>query len=84
MPPAAPHLIPEDLAAYVTGRPASTIRRWATEGRITRHPAPDRRNGVLYDVFELPAARRDPDTGALIAPAQAPPLPEYGDGHAAA
>lgn len=72
--PRAPHLIPEDLAAYFTGRPAGTIRRWATEGRITRHPAPGRSNGVLYDVFELPAARRDPDTGELLAAADTPPL----------
>lgn len=74
------HLIPEDLAAYFVGRPASTIRRWAAEGRITRHEDhSDRRNGVRYDLWELPAATRDPDTKALIAPGQAPPVKATAD-----
>ncbi len=70
-----PQLVTEDLAAYWTGRPAKTIRRWAAEGRITRHPDPARRrNGVLYDLAELPAAERDNDTRTLITPAVAPPV----------
>lgn len=69
------NLITEDLAAYFAGRPASTIRRWGLEGRITRHQDPGRRkNGVLYDVRELPAAERDPETFAVITPAKAPPI----------
>ena len=74
-----PQLVTEDLAAYWTGRPAKTIRRWAAEGRLTRHPDPARRrNGVLYDLAELPAAKRDPDTREITALAPAPPLIESG------
>ncbi|MFF7147488.1 DNA-binding protein [Streptomyces griseoaurantiacus] len=69
-----PKLVPEDLAAYWTGRPATTIRRWAAEGRLTRHHNPQRRNGVLYDLAELPEARRDEDTLALIEPGPTPPV----------
>lgn len=68
-------LIPEDLAAELTQRPPVTIRRWAREGRITRHADPGRRrNGVLYDLDELPAATRDEITGEWIIPPP-PPLP---------
>jgi hypothetical protein len=71
------HLVTEDLAAYWVGRPPSTIRRWAAERRITRHHATSgRRNGVLYDLWELPAARRDETTRAVIEPGAAPPLPQ--------
>jgi len=69
-----PQLVPEDLAAYWTGRPATTIRRWAAEGRLTRHHNPQRRNGVLYDLAELPEAERDSDTRALIRPGDTPPI----------
>lgn len=72
-----PQLVTEDLAAYWTGRPPATIRRWAAEGRLTRHyDAARRRNGVLYDLAELPAAKRDTDTRALIASADTPPVIE--------
>jgi hypothetical protein len=68
------HLVTEDLAAYWVGRPASTIRRWAAEGRITRvEDHTGRRNGVRYDLWELPAAVRDEDTKAVLEPGQAPP-----------
>jgi hypothetical protein len=69
-----PKLVPEDLAAYWTGRPATTIRRWAAEGRLTRHHNPQRRNGVLYDLAELPEAVRDEDTLALIESGPTPPV----------
>lgn len=68
------HLIDEDLAAYFAGRPKSTIRRWAAEGRLTRHPNCQRRNGVLYDVRELPYGKRDEDTFELIEPGATPPI----------
>ncbi|CAL9366716.1 helix-turn-helix domain-containing protein [Streptomyces sp. enrichment culture] len=71
-----PKLVPEDLAAYWTGRPATTIRRWAAEGRLTRHHNPQRRNGVLYDLAELPEARRDETTLALLEPGPTPPIIE--------
>jgi hypothetical protein len=74
-----PQLVTEDLAAYWTGRPPATIRRWAAEGRLTKHRDHGRRrNGVLYDLAELPAAKRDPDTRELIAPAEAPPVIDHG------
>lgn len=74
-----PQLVTEDLAAYWTGRPATTIRRWAAEGRLTKHRDPARRrNGVLYDLAELPAAERDPDTRELIAPGPTPDAIEQG------
>jgi hypothetical protein len=72
-------LITEDLAAYWTGRPATTIRRWAAEGRLTRHQdRARRRNGVLYDLAELPEAKRDPDTRELITPGPTPEIIETG------
>ena len=72
-----PQLVPEDLAAYWTGRPATTIRRWAAEGRLTRHHDPTRRrNGVLYDLAELPEAKRDKDTRELIEPGPTPDIIE--------
>lgn len=68
------HLVTEDLAAYWTGRPASTIRRWAAEGRIARHEDHSQRgNGVRYDIWELPAATRDANK-RLIEAATAPPI----------
>lgn len=60
-------------AAYYTGRPASTIRRWAAEGRITRHGSG--RGQVRYDWRELNHAERDEWTKELIRPGDAPPLP---------
>lgn len=68
-------LIPIDLAAHVAGHPAATIRRWACEGRLTRHPDSTRRkNGVLYDIDEIPEAVRDKDTLKLIEPGVTPPI----------
>lgn len=70
-------LIPVDLAAHVAGHPEATIRRWACEGRLTRHPDSGRRkNGVLYDIDEIPEATRDKDTLKLIAPGATPPVIE--------
>jgi hypothetical protein len=69
------HLVDEEVAAYVTGRTASTIRRWAAEGRLTRHGARDRRvrHSVLYDLLELPPAVRD-DNGIMITAGTTPPV----------
>ncbi|WP_431781722.1 helix-turn-helix domain-containing protein [Streptomyces chumphonensis] len=73
----SPKLIDLTLAVHVTRRPASTIRRWALEGRITRYPDPARRrNGVLYNLWELPHATRDEQTGEWRLPPP-PPLPEH-------
>lgn len=67
-------LVSEDLAAYYTGRPASTIRRWAAEGRIARYGSG--RGKVRYSVFELPHASRDEYNGDLLAPGGTPPMPQ--------
>lgn len=68
-------LIPVDLAAHVAGRPEATIRRWAAEGRLTRHQDRWRRkNGVLYDIEEIPEAVRDKDTLVLLEPGATPPI----------
>ncbi|MDJ0342267.1 DNA-binding protein [Streptomyces sp. H10-C2] len=58
-----PFLVTEELAVIWTGRPASTIRRWACEGRITRHG--HGRGNVRYDLAELHAKTED-DNGNVI------------------
>lgn len=73
MPP-APQLVPEELAAYHAGRPASTIRRWAAEGRISRYGSG--RGKVRYNVNELPLAVRDEYTREVLWHEPTPPLPE--------
>lgn len=67
-------LVDEESAGYYAGRPGSTIRRWAAEGRITRYPSAGRR--VRYNVFELHKADRDEWTGELLAPGAVPSLPQ--------
>lgn len=68
-------LVPLELAAYWAGRPETTIRRWTAEGRLTRHGDPARRkNGVLYDLDEIPEATRNADTRDLIEPGATPPV----------
>lgn len=70
-------LIPVDLAAHVAGHPEATIRRWACEGRLTRYKDSSRRkNGVLFDIDEIPEATRDKDTLKLIEPGAMPPVIE--------
>lgn len=66
-----PFLVTEELAAIWTGRPASTIRRWASEGRITRHG--HGRGHVRYDLAEMHAKTED-DNGNTI-PGEAPAKP---------
>jgi hypothetical protein len=70
---AVPALVNEAAAAYWSGRPGVTIRRWAHEGRIQRYGAG--RGNVRYDVHQLPKAERDEWTGQLLAPGATPPLP---------
>lgn len=68
-------LISVDLAAHVAGHPEATIRRWACEGRLNRYPDSSRRkNGVLYDIDEIPEAKRHKDTLKLIQPGATPPV----------
>jgi excisionase family DNA binding protein len=66
-------LLTEDEAAYYTGRPASTIRRWAAEGRINRYGSG--RGKVRYLFTELNMGQRDEWTRALLLPGEAPALP---------
>lgn len=61
-----PILVTVKEAALWTGRPAGTIWRWASEGRIRRY---DTSRGTRYDLRELPAATDD-------GPGVAPALPE--------
>ena len=65
-------LVTEELAVIWTGRPAGTIRRWAAEGRITRHG--HGRGNVRYDLAEL-HAKTEADDGAVI-PGRAPAMPK--------
>lgn len=67
-----PFLVTEELAVVWTGRPAGTIRRWAAEGRITRHG--HGRGNVRYDLAELNAKTEDED-GAVI-PGRVPTMPK--------
>ncbi|MFF9240090.1 DNA-binding protein [Streptomyces sp. NPDC014801] len=67
-------LITEDMAAHWAGRPGSTIRRWAAEGRIRRFG--EGRGKVRYNLWELNKAPRDEYTGELLEPGKPPPLPE--------
>ncbi|HCA85754.1 MAG TPA: DNA-binding protein [Streptomyces sp.] len=66
-------LITEADAAYYTGRPGVTIRRWAHEGRINRYGKG--RGKVRYRVSELPVAERDEWTRELVKPGDPPALP---------
>lgn len=66
-----PFLVTEELAVIWTGRPASTIRRWAHEGRITRHG--HGRGNVRYDLGEMQAKTEDEDGN--ITPGRAPAMP---------
>ncbi|MFJ4808509.1 DNA-binding protein [Streptomyces longwoodensis] len=63
-----------EAAAWYAGRPAATIRRWASEGRI-RKCGSRSSGGVRYYVFDLNKAPRDEYTRALIEPGTPPPLP---------
>ncbi|GHH58234.1 DNA-binding protein [Streptomyces candidus] len=67
-----PILVVEADAVYYTRRPASTIRRWAHEGRIQRYGSG--RGKVRYNVNELPAATTDEWTGEVTL-GDPPPLP---------
>lgn len=52
-----PFLVTEEYAVIWTGRPASTIRRWASEGRLTRHG--HGRGNVRYDIVEMHGKTED-------------------------
>lgn len=69
--PMPPFLVTEELAVIWTGRPASTIRRWATEGRIHRHG--HGRGNVRYDLAEMHPKTED-EFGNVI-PGAAPEKP---------
>ncbi|GAB3213308.1 hypothetical protein GCM10027294_43650 [Marinactinospora endophytica] len=49
----APILVDIAAASVWTGLAPGTLRRWASQGRVTRHGAPGR---LLFDLHELPAA----------------------------
>lgn len=58
-----PFLVTEELAVVWTGRTGSTIRRWACEGRISRHG--HGRGKVRYDLAEM-AAKTEGPNGEII------------------
>lgn len=66
-----PFLVSEEYAVVWTGRPASTIRRWAAEGRITRYGRG--RGRVRFDLAQLPPKTED-EQGNIV-PGATPPLP---------
>ncbi|MET9728431.1 DNA-binding protein [Streptomyces zaomyceticus] len=70
--PEGPALADDHAIAYYTGRPASTIRRWRSEGRIAQYGSG--RGKVLYDVHEFVPAVRDEWTDEVIKPGGIPPL----------
>lgn len=67
----SPFIVSEECAVIWTGRPASTIRRWAAEGRITRHGTG--RGNVRYDLAEMPSKTED-EFGNIV-PGVTPPMP---------
>lgn len=67
-------LITEDMAAHWAGRPGSTIRRWAAEGRIQRYGTG--RGNVRYNLWDFHKALREEETGELITPGEPPALPK--------
>jgi hypothetical protein len=67
----SPFLVTEEYAVIWTGRPASTIRGWAHQGRITRHGRG--RGNVRYDLAELPS-KTEGEHGEII-PGVTPPMP---------
>lgn len=67
-------LITEEMAAHWAGRPGSTIRRWAAEGRVRRFG--EGRGKVRYNLWDFNKALRDECTGELLKPSDAPALPE--------
>ncbi|WP_282790904.1 DNA-binding protein [Streptomyces sp. CC224B] len=71
MPSGTPTLVTAVDLAYWSGRPVGTVWRWASEGRITVY---GRGKAARYDLNEVAAAERDPDTRELVTAAPAPPL----------
>lgn len=74
-------LITEDMAAHWAGRPGSTIRRWAAEGRIQRYG--QGRGNVRYNLWDFHKALREEDTGELIEAGKPPALPKANAARAA-
>lgn len=66
-------LVQEEYAATWTGRPTSTIRRWASEGRITRYGSGW--GNVRYDLAEMLPKSED-EFGNVIPGATPPKLAE--------
>ncbi len=66
-----PLLVPQDLAAAYTGHPASTIRGWALQGRISRYG--QGRGRVRYDLLELHSKWEDDD--GVQHPGDTPEMP---------
>ncbi|GAB2696052.1 hypothetical protein [Kitasatospora kifunensis] len=60
-------LVTDKIASLYTGHPASKIRQWGLEGRITRYvDESQRRGGIRYDLDELHSERQDYEGGPII------------------
>lgn len=66
-----PLLVDQAVAAAYTGHPASTIRGWALQGRISRYGRG--RGKVRYDLYELHSETED-DAGVKH-PGATPEMP---------
>lgn len=66
-----PFLITEEYAVIWTGRPGATIRRWASEGRLTRYGSGWGK--VRYDMTEM-HGKTEADDGTIIPGATPPKL----------
>lgn len=75
-----PRLVNEELAVAYTGRPPTTIRRWAHEGRISRYGKG--RGKVRYDLLELRSETEDAD--GVRHPGATPEMPAERRGRIAA
>ena len=75
-----PILVDQAVAAEYTGHPASTIRGWALQGRISRYG--QGRGRVRYDLLELHSKTQD-DAGVIL-PGRTPEMPVERRGRLAA
>lgn len=60
-------LVTDQIAALYTGHPASKIRQWGLQGRVTRYvDESQRRGGIRYDLDELHSETQEYEGGPII------------------
>lgn len=57
--------VPTELAALAVGVPESTIRKWASRGKITRYGRPGRAEYDLEELLAIAAQRAEQGPNAL-------------------